>query len=150
MPQENKIEIEFGVPEHGWLSTTFKYGDYELELEISNVPRDPMVQLCDVLIQICKGMKSPERIMWHLEPYCYYLQLEIIKGQYKAIILESDEFESPTKITKEITGSYDAIILPLYRGLKKFWSHSFKTPHWDELESKRIEELTNLIKEKRI
>ena len=147
MSSENKIIIEFGVPEHGWLPTTFKFGDYQLELEISDVPLDPMVQLCDALIQINKGIKEPNRIIWHLEPYCYYLQLMIVDGQYKVVILESDEFDSLSTATKEILGSFEAIILPLYRGLKKFWSQSFKKPHWDELNPKRIDELTNLIKE---
>ncbi|MEE9362137.1 MAG: hypothetical protein V3U92_06015 [Cellulophaga sp.] len=146
MTEKVGIKIEFGTPEHGWLPTTLNYKDYQLELEISDVPLDPMVQLCDALIQINKGIKEPNRIIWHLEPYCYYLQLMIIEGQYKATILESDEFDSPTKTTKEISGSFDEIILPLYRGLKTFWSQSFKKPHWDELDSKRIEELTDLIK----
>ena len=146
MTEKGRIKIEFGIPEHGWLPTKLNYRDYQLELEISDVPLDPMVQLCDTLIQISKGIKEPNRIIWHLEPYCYYLQLMITDGQYKATILESDEFDSPIKITKEIIGSFDEIVLPLYRGLKKFWSQSFKSPHWDELDSKRIEELTDLIK----
>lgn len=146
MTEKGRIKIEFGIPEHGWLPIKLNYRDYQLELEISDVPLDPMVQLCDTLIQISKGIKEPNRIIWHLEPYCYYLQLMITDGQYKATILESDELDSPTKITKEIIGSFDEIVLPLYRGLKKFWSQSFKSPHWDELDSKRIEELTDLIK----
>lgn len=146
MREKGKIKIEFGIPEHGWLPIKLNYRDYELELDISDVPLDPMVQLCDALIQINKGIKEPYRIIWNLEPYCYYLQLIIMDGEYKAIILESDEFGSPIKTTKEILGSFDEIILPLYHGLKKFWLQSFKKPHWDELNSKRIEELTSLIK----
>tara|TARA_B100000676_G_C17911077_1_gene750029 strand:+ start:262 stop:714 length:453 start_codon:yes stop_codon:yes gene_type:complete len=149
MENSSKLHIDFGIPEHGWLPTIFKYQDYILEVEISDVPLDPMVQLCDALIQINKGIKEPNRIIWHLEPYCYYLQLLIFDGQYKAVILESDEFDSPSTVTKEILGNFESIILPLYRGLKKFWSQSFKKPHWDELNSERIDELTKLIKEKR-
>lgn len=149
MSSVNKIEIEFGIPEHGWLPTTFKFGEYQLELEISDVPQDPIVQLCDALIQINKGVKEPNQIIWHLEPYCYYLQLMIVDGQYKVVVLESDEFDSPSKTTKEIIGSFETIILPLYRGIKKFSSKSYRKPHWDELNSERIDELTNLIKEKK-
>ncbi|MCR9152466.1 MAG: hypothetical protein NXI09_00020 [Bacteroidetes bacterium] len=96
MTEKGRIKIEFGIPEHGWLPAKLNYRDYQLELEISDVPLDPMVQLCDALIQISKGIKEPNRIIWHLEPYCYYLQLMITDGQYKVTILESDEFDSPT------------------------------------------------------
>lgn len=149
MSSENEITIEFGTPEHGWLPTNLSHKDFEIELEISDVPLDPMVQLCDSLIEINKGISESSRIIWHLEPYCYYLQLRKLESGYKVIVLESDEFDSPTKITTEISGTFEEIILPLYRALKKFWSKSFKVPHWEELDPKRIEELTKLIKEKK-
>lgn len=149
MAESKKIEIEFGIPEHGWLLTNLVHKEFKLELDISDVPLDPMVQLCDALIEISKGIKKPTRVIWHLEPYCYYLQLEKLETGYMAIISESDEFDSPARVTKEILGTFDEIILPFYRGVKKFWSKSFKPPHWDELDSKRIEELTKLIKEKK-
>ena len=149
MSPGNKITIEFGTPEHGWLLTNLSHKDFEIELDISDVPLDPMVQLCDALIEINKGISEPNRIIWHLEPYCYYLQLRKSESGYKAIILESDEFDSPTKITTEISGTFEEIILPFYKALKKFWSKSFKPPHWNELDPKRIEGLTELIKEKK-
>lgn len=145
----SKLHIEFGIPKHGWLPTILQYEDYKLELEISNVPLDPMVQLCDALIEMIRGVKEPCRIRWHLEPYCYYLQLVVVDGVYKAIILESEEFDGPSTVTKEIVGSFESIILPLYRGLKKFWLQSFKKPNWGELSSERMDELSKLIQEKR-
>lgn len=65
-----------------------------------------MAQLCDALIQINKGIKEPNRVIWHLESYCYYLQLLIFDGQYKVVILESNEFDSPSTVTKEISGNF--------------------------------------------
>lgn len=144
----SKIVLAFGTPEHGWLTTNLRHQDFELELGISNVPLDPMVQLCDALIEINKGIKEPSRVIWNSEPHCYHLQLTELKNGYKAVVLESDELESPTKITTELSGKFEEIILPFYRALKKFWSKSYKPPHWDELDSQRIEELTELIKKK--
>lgn len=149
MTLESKIVIEFGIPEYGWLPTSLSYESFELKLDIFNVPLDPMVQLCDALVGINRGIREPRRVIWHLEPYCYYLQLEELEDCYKATILESDEFDSPTKATIEITGSFEKIILPFYRALKKFWSKSFRQPHWDELDPERIEELSGLIKKKK-
>ena len=86
--------------------TNLVHKEFNLELDISDVPLDPMVQLCDALIEISKGIKEPNRVIWHLEPYCYYLQLEKLEVGYKAIILESDEFDSPAKVFKEISGTF--------------------------------------------
>lgn len=146
MNKENTLTIKFGKPEHGWLPTKLSYNDFELSLDISDVPVDPMLQLCDSLIQITKGIKKPDRILWHLEPYCYYLQIEKMDSDYKVTLSESDSFESLAKITKEIRGSFEELILPLYRGVNKFASYSYLPPHWEELDLKRIDELTDLIR----
>ena len=143
-----KLKIEFGIPEHGWLLMNFQWEDFSLELDLSNVPTDPMEQLCDTLIQISSGIPNPTKVIWHLEPYCYYFELKKLKENYKVTISESDEFESkPVRLVKEFEGNYDQIILPLYRSIKRFNSYSYKKPHWDEMNSKHIQELTQLIKQ---
>lgn len=148
MNQKSKIEVEFGIPEHGWLPTVLKFQDYKLEIEISDVPRNPMTQLCDSLIQLVKGINNPEVIPWHLEPYCYHLQFKKVDTNFELAILESENNNGPTKLTFEIKGEFETVIMPFYRGLKKFNSKSYKTPHWDEFDGNRINELTKLIKEK--
>ncbi|GEM_PF-732154 len=144
---KHKIKIEFGIPVHGWLPTTLKYGDYELEINISDVPLNPMTQLCNSLIQLLKGINTPDIIPWHLEPYCYYLQLKKTESNYEAIILESDRIDSKKKLTFKVEGKFGEIILPIYRSLKKFHSMSYQAPHWDEMELERMEDLTVLIKQ---
>ena len=149
MSQKSRIEIEFGNPKHGWLPTVLKFENYKLELEISDVPRNPMTQLCDSLIQLVKGINNPDVIPWHLEPYCYYLEFKKVDTNFELAILESENIDGPTKQTFEIKGVFETVIMPFYRGLKNFNSKSYKPPHWDELNSDRINELTKLIKEKR-
>lgn len=149
MSQKNKLEIEFGIPEHGWLPTVLMYQDYKLDIEISDVPRNPMTQLCDSLIQLVKGINKPDVIPWHLEPYCYHLQFNKTATNFEIAILESENINSTTKLTFEIKGEFETVIMPFYRSLKKFNSRSYKTPHWDELDNERIKELTKLVKEKR-
>ena len=149
MSKSEKIDLEFGVPEHGWLSTTFKYGDFNLELDVSDVPRNPTAQLCDSLIQLLKGINSPDLVPWHLEPYCYYLKLGKSGNDYSVTILESDNFESPKRVTFQVDGYFEATILPIYRSLKILASKTYKPPHWDKLDYNRIEELKRLIKKKK-
>ena len=59
--ESTKIEIDFGVPEHGWLLINFRFGDFSLELDVSDVPADPMEQLCDALIQFHREKVKPEK-----------------------------------------------------------------------------------------
>lgn len=149
MSQQQKIHIEFGNPDHGWLPIRFSHKDFSIELDVSDVPIDPIAQLCDTLIELFNGIIDPSLVVWHLEPYCYYLKLGRLDNEYIAEILESDDLNSPIKPTIEIVGTFEEIILPLFEALKKFWSKSVNSPHWEEQDPKKIEKLTQLILEKR-
>lgn len=149
MAEESKLKIEFGVPEYGWLPTYIKCNDFEITLDVSDVPIDPMYLLCNSLIQILKGIDFPNKVLWHLEPYCYYLQISKECNDYKLQITESDNYDSPSKIAFETKGSFDYLIMPLYRSLLKFESKDYRPPHWEGLDKKRIQVLRQLVKEKK-
>lgn len=140
-----KLVLEFGTPEHRWLPVNFRSGDFELVDYISDVPVDPIEQLLDTLIQISKGIREPDSILWHLEPYCYYVHLEHMNQLFKLYIFESKNLNSPLKKSFEIEGDYDQIIIPLYNGLKKFCSRSLDESHWKNPDLVRIKELDKLI-----
>lgn len=143
----DKIKIEFGVPEHGWLNMNFQWRDFKLNIDLSDVPIDPIKQLIHTLIQLSKGINTPSQVLWHLEPHCYYFQLKKGVKNFEVIISESSSFDSePIELVKKFEGNYKQIILPLYRSLKKFSSFSYKEPHWNELNSDSILKLTELIK----
>ena len=149
MISKKKLKISFGKAHHGWLPTTLIYGDFKLELDISDVPLDPMKQLCTALIELLKGIQEPIKVIWHLEPYCYYLQLKQSKSLYQISLLESKDFDGPMTLNRIISGDFKGIILPLYRGLKAFCSQAYEAPHWEPLEVDRMVELTNLVREKK-
>lgn len=149
MQKRTKIKIDFGTPNVGWLPMNFQYGDFELTLNISRIPLDPIPQLLEALLLIHKGMPNPSKIIWHLEPKCYYFQLEKIDNQFIVKIFESAYFESPMQIVETFTGEYEDIILPLYRGLKKFSSGGYKEPHWGVLAEDKVVELTSLVKRRK-
>lgn len=104
-----------------------------------------MEQLCDALIQLHKGIPLPQLVIWHLEPFCYYVQLERSADIFKAHILKSDEFESPMSPVQSFEGSYEEIVLPFYRAYKLFSTGKFKSPHWNETNLQRVEELTKHV-----
>jgi len=149
MKLSSKLEIEFSEPESGWLFVKIHFDDFNLEIGVSNIPSDPMVELCDTLIQINKGIQKPEIVIWHLEPYCYYLQLEKKEHDYIATILESDHYNSPKRVIKELKGTYETIILPLYRGLKKFHTMPLREHQWAKLNENRVDLLTQLVRSKK-
>jgi len=144
-----KISLKFGTPEFGWLPIKFKYQNFNLALDVSDVPVNPINQLCTCLIQINKGIKFPQIIVWHLEPRCYYLQLEKNDNNFNVKILESESLDSQMDLLIKFTGDFENIILPLYRGLKEFSSHLYSHPNWEIVNNERVEELTRLIKKNR-
>lgn len=145
----NKLKLICGIPKHGWLPLCLEWGRFTLELEVSDVPVDPMGQLCDALIQLNKGIGTPDEVLWHLEPYCYYLQLLAMDKGYQLVVSESEYWDSPKRPTQVLIGDFQTIILPLYRSLKQFWAKAHHPPHWEELDSERISILTDLIKDKK-
>ena len=147
MSKMSKIKLEFRVPKHGWLPTTFECEDFELDIVVSDVPVNPISQLCDSLIQLAKGIKSPDKVLLHLEPYCYYLQLKRLKDRYVVIILEAEGIGIAREETFQIEGDFDTIVLPVYRGIKKFASQAYKPPHWEAIPQERIIELKRVIKQ---
>lgn len=143
------IRLVIGEPEHGWLPLVLEYGVFQLELEASDVPQDPMQQLCDALIQLNKGIAQPDQVIWHLEPHCYYLQLEMVDDGYKIQILESVNLDSPVTVVQVIYGTFETLVLPFYCSLKDFDAKAHQPPHWEELDPERIKLLTDLIKDKK-
>ena len=150
MNPQNIINIQFGTPEHGWLPLKLSYKDFALDLDISNVPVDPIQQLCDSLIEINKGIRKPTKVVWHLEPYCYYLQLQKVENGYEAIISESDSLDSSSRDTINISGTFEEVIVPFHKALKGFYSKRFEQSDWETMDKRRIHELTALMKSKKV
>jgi hypothetical protein len=45
--QDSSLTISFGIPEHGWLSVFVSAPDFELELDASDAPVNPIEKLCE-------------------------------------------------------------------------------------------------------
>ena len=57
-----KIKINFGKPEDGWLIINLKVDDFELEIDTSDVP-NPIQQLCSSIKFSLNNFKSEVLIM---------------------------------------------------------------------------------------
>jgi hypothetical protein len=143
----NKIELNFGNPEHGWLPVEFKYAEFELNFDASDVPKIPTDLLCECLVSILKGLET--KMYWFLEPGHYLFEFVPNGKVIDLLISASNASIAKHKGMYKITGSYDSIILPMYRTLKKFNTIEFNELDWEKIDRVKLDELTELINKRK-
>lgn len=146
---QGKIKLKFGKPNHGWLLTNLKCKDYELELDISNVPNDPVDDLRSAIMTLSLPNYQawePQEIILHLEPACYYLLIERKNDEFNVLISKSKDYDSKRYPLQVIRGNYDEVLMPIYRGLMEFYSFGYEPPHWRKNDDKLIDKLKKHIK----
>lgn len=139
-----KLKVEFGQPEHGWLHVDMQLGNFKLKFEASDVPINPIDQLISAIREITKGSKA--EVWWHLEPAGYYLCFDKLDRIYKLAILFEEADKNSKEIVFQTEGSYQNLIMPFYRAIKKFVSLAYDEPHWPKTEEIEIKKLTDLVK----
>ena len=110
------IQISLGIPEHGWLPLEFSADDFVLYLDVSDVPVNPLAELCSALIIAFQGGTS--EVGWHLEPAWCFFRFEHTGQKIILRILNSDGFGKQTSEIFQTTGTVDTVLMPFYRALK--------------------------------
>lgn len=138
------MKFKLGEPEHGWLPVELTTEVFNIQFEISDVPVNPIDQLIIGLSCVLGG--TPSETWFHLEPASYYLLFTPTDGRNYEFHLEYSETHIQERNLRkpvfEAVGSKQEIILPFWRGVKEFMSHSFSEPAWpkcDELELIKLE-----------
>jgi len=142
-----KLKCKFGKPHHGWLPVKLTAGDYNLEMDVSDVPVDPIYILISSLHRALNGLES--EVWWHLEPASYYFYFEPEEnGEVKFLIAFAEEnvTRNHREIVFETAGSQAEIIFPFWRAIKEFASHSYEGPDWPPVDHAELEKLTALVK----
>lgn len=147
MRKTEKIELNFGNPEHGWLPVEFKYGEFELDFDASDVPKIPTDLLCESHVSILKGFES--KMNWFLEPGHYLFEFIPNGVRIDLLISASRDSIIKQKGSKKISGDFDSIILPMYRALKKFNTIEFNELDWEKIDRIKLDELTELINKRK-
>ncbi len=139
------MKLKFGKPNHGWLPVKIESMEWAVEFESSDVPEDPLYQLIDGL---CKVLNSSEaEVWWHLEPAGYFFNLSRAKDKYKLdISFSMDSRADNREDIKSLTGDFDEVILPVWRGLKDFYSRKYSSPHWPDEPTVDMSALNSKIK----
>lgn len=143
----NKIKFQLGRPKAGWLPVKLQDKDYHLEFIVSNVPNDPIDELMSSIILICDGIAKPSQSCWHLEPHCFYFQLEK-KEKFELTISESFDYLGPQQFVRKIDGTFGEIVMPLYRALRNFQTNENYKRYWTQIDDERSLKMKKLVKEK--
>lgn len=146
---EGKLSLVLGTPAHGWLPVTLRCGSYSLELDVSDVPNNPIDELMSSLMHLSeKKYKSwgPQETILHLEPFCFYLLIERNGTNFDLLISQSKDFDGRREPVQTIRGTFQEIILPIYRSLMHFFSFGYQAPHWPPQQQRSITELKGRIK----
>ena len=142
--KKEKIKIEFGLPEHGWLPVDLRHGEFELKFMASDVPVNPIDQLISGISQITKGITA--EVWWYLEPEGYYLNFDTKGVEYNLRISFAKNDTAAKELLYETQGEYEDIVMPFYRSIKNFFTQTIEESHWPKTDKNKIEKLTNTVK----
>lgn len=137
------VHITLGQPEHGWLPVALTVEAFELALDVSDVPVNPLEELGQALRLVVQGGAGV--VCWHLEPSWY--QFRFAPGGKE---VEFSVWTGPSYHQQDIEllyykGTFDAVVLPFYRALKQFATRSFTDHDWPALDPEKLQRLTNLV-----
>jgi len=137
------VTIRFGVPVHGWLPVEIDFGDFTLQLDASDVPVNPLDELCSALILVLQGAST--EVGWHLEPAWCFLRFETTNNSVTLVVFESAAFKGKADEKLRVTSSVEELVLPWYRALKSFCTADYGAD-WPATDVSGIEKLTQLVK----
>ena len=136
------LSIKLGTPEHGWLAVDIISDDYKLKIDASDVPLDPLEQLCNVILNLNVDKKG--EVWWHLEPASVFFEFKKFGQNYRLTIMTADRYESIRTTEKVLTGSFHDIIEPFINSLRLFYSTAYDEKHWPAVDFKKINKLQRL------
>jgi hypothetical protein len=137
------IRVQFGSPSNGWLSVKLNTPDFELQFDASDVPANPLEELCSALTQVLQGAEA--EVHWHLEPAWYYFCFKPNGEVITLVISEKLDAGHAASDRYRVIGGIELLLMPFYRALKRM-PMTERNADWPALPSGRIEKLTGLIK----
>tara|TARA_R110002033_G_C3863001_1_gene236624 strand:+ start:1113 stop:1568 length:456 start_codon:yes stop_codon:yes gene_type:complete len=143
----SKLKLTFEIPKNGWLPTSLKTSDFELNFNVSKIPENPTDKLCESLILALNRIES--EICWNIEPECYFFELKPSGKKIELNILKSGGITEHRNLIYELTGNFESVILPIYRSLKKFNTLEFDKTDWEKIDQIKLNKLTELVTERK-
>lgn len=143
-----KLKCRFGVPDHGWLRFCLNADAYLLDVEISDVPVNPVDALVFGLERTFDGLDA--EVWLNLEPASYYLCFNPVQADNVRLSIEFSERETQSQRLRSTVfdnvGSKAQVILPFWRALKEFASQPYAEPAWPKCDFEGLSRLDERIK----
>ena len=138
------LKLNLERPEHGWVPVKLECQDKVIEFESSDVPNNPIQGLIDALWKIICGDSS--EVWWNLEPDEYFFTFERNNDNiiFRVFFAENSEEYNRREILC-VEGEINKIVLPMWRGLKRFLLFNAVEQHWPEISSKEVIKLGDVL-----
>ena len=138
------VHVLFGQPEHGWLPLTLNVGEFVLELDVSDVPVNPVEELCECLGLVLQGVEAS--VWWHLEPAWYQFRFAPTPREVVFSIWTSASHQGAATNVLQHTGDVESVVLPFYRAFKHFTAREISEKHWPGIAPKKVSRLTEMVR----
>ena len=135
---EEPISVIFGTPEQGWLPVNINSSKYKLNIDVSDVPVNPIEILCDVLLDV--DTKKGE-VWWNLEPEAVFFEFEKLAENYQLTIASAGSEESPRIVEMIIEGTFQDVVEPFITALVLFHSKPYDEKQWPSVDIRKINRL---------
>lgn len=139
----NLITINLGTPKHGWLPVNFRYREFHLEFDASDVLNDPVADLYHLIIHITDN--GPKEIIWWLEPAAYLFTFNKDQENIILTITETSNLHNAnaTKIIlTTIVVEAQKMLASFRKAIKDFYSQTWTEEHWPHsLDKNKIKNL---------
>lgn len=90
------MRVDFGTPEHGWLTVTVASDDTSFAEDVSDVGPDSLQQLVWALERLAKG-SSNERVEWFLEPALWVWRFDAVAEWERSVDTVAFHVEGPER-----------------------------------------------------
>ncbi len=138
------IQIAYQSPTNGWLELTLTIASKIIEIDASDVPNNPVEELATAIESVASGLDAS--VWWNLEPAGYFMYFERASAELRLRIEYADDGKrSRAREVAVIQASPAQILLPFWRFLREFQSHSYAPPHWPEVDYGRMREFKLLF-----
>lgn len=127
----DSIYIYLGMPRHGWLPITFRYKDFQLDFDASDVLNNPVEELYNAAFRLENN--DCRLITWWLEPAAYLFELERKGEAITLTITEQADLNresSNKKVLLVVSGSDENILEPIRSTLRRFLPLKYDETDW--------------------
>lgn len=138
------IDVLLGEPAHGWLPLTLNVDGVVLELDVSDVPVNPVEELCECLGLVFQGVEAS--VWWHLEPTWYQFHFAPTPREVVFSIWKSTSHQGAVTNVLQHTGDIGSVILPFYRAFKHFNSRIINEKHWPRTAPEKVSRLAEAVR----